>query len=50
LVVMWRSEPPCSTIDFSNWFKVGGMTTPATFDGPKLDGQKLAGVYTIEGI
>jgi hypothetical protein len=26
-VVMWRSDPPCSTIDFNNWFSVGGMTT-----------------------
>jgi hypothetical protein len=55
---MWRSEPPCSTIDFSNWFKVGGMTTDSSDRlGPanelcsdELDRQKLASVYTIEGI
>ncbi len=43
-----RSDPPCSTIDFNNWFSVGGMTTDSS--DLELDERKLASVYTIDGI
>jgi hypothetical protein len=51
-VVMWRSDPPCSTMDFNNWFNVGGMTPGSSYrvSANSLDRQKLAPVYTIQGI
>src|SRR5262245_30055302 len=50
LVVRWRSDPPCSTIDFSSWFSVGGMTTYLGSREIGLYGNSWPGVYTMEEI